>query len=125
MILAAVVVSTSNVQGVVDSSCTKEKICTKGYTATVRPTVGYTNRLKIKQMQENGIEGSPHDFEEDHFIPLELCGHPVNPDNLWPEPWPEAHKKDQDEDRLHREVCEGTLTLEGAQAEIRALWKMH
>jgi hypothetical protein len=42
--------------------------------------------------------------------------------NLWPEPWTEArHVKDPEENRLHKAVCAGTITLAAAQQQI-ARW---
>lgn len=59
--------------------------------------------------------------EIDHLIPRELGG-ADDVKNLWPQPWPDAHKKDQEEDRLHKAVCAGTVTLVDAQERMRA-WK--
>jgi hypothetical protein len=42
--------------------------------------------LKVEQMPLYHEVGSPSNYEEDHFIPLELGGAPKNPKNLWPEP---------------------------------------
>ena len=72
-------------------------------------------------MKELGLVGLPKDFEEDHFIPLEIGGNPASPLNLWPEPWPDAHRKDRVENWLHRQVCSGKMTLREAQDEIH-LW---
>jgi hypothetical protein len=55
--------------------------------------------------------------ELDHRIPRELGGADVVA-NLWAEPWPDAHRKDREENRLHAAVCAGTLTLAAAQAAI-------
>src|SRR4051812_17735754 len=109
--------------GVIDPSCTKEKVCQDRYTKTVRPPARYTNALKERQIT-NGMSDclSPSECEEDHFIPLELCGCATCVENLWPQPWPEARKKDADETRLHRSVCKGEMTLEAAQAELRRKW---
>jgi len=100
---------------------THQTICKPGFTKTVRPPVSYTDTLKIRQMAELRLTGRAKDFEEDHFIPLELGGNPTDPHNLWPEPWPDAHKKDVVEDFLHRQVCADKMTLRGAQDEIH-LW---
>jgi hypothetical protein len=37
--------------------------------------------------------------------------------NLWPEPWPQAHKSDPRENAWKRKVCNGTLTLRQARAQ--------
>src|SRR5581483_11898787 len=67
----------------------KQTICKAGWTRTVRPIAKYTDELKIQQMKQRGLTGDPHKFEEDHLIPLSLGGAPSDPNNLWPEPWPE------------------------------------
>jgi hypothetical protein len=57
-------------------------------------------------------------YELDHLIPRELGG-ADDVGNLWPQPWPNAHQKDQLENALHRAVCRGELRLEDAQAQMR------
>jgi hypothetical protein len=55
-------------------------------------------------------------YEEDHLISLELGGAPRSKKNLWPQPWPQARRDDHGiEARLHRQVCNGTLTLRQAR----------
>lgn len=98
-------------------------ICKKGYSATIRPPVSYTEPLKLEQIKEYGYDDTnPRDYEEDHFISLELGGSPTDPKNLWPEPHPSFNEKDKVEDYLHKEVCNGNLTLTQAQQEITHNW---
>lgn len=97
-------------------------ICRPGYTKLIRPPAAYTNALKRKQLPHGARMG---DYEEDHLIPLELGGHPRDPHNLWPEPWTgaaNAHVKDRCENRLHRQVCSGAITLKAAQTGIATNW---
>lgn len=45
--------------------------------------------------------------------------------NLWPElyrPKPGAHEKDEVENQLHKEVCNGDITLQRAQRIIVEDW---
>ena len=108
----------------------RQTICNPHWsTKSVRPEESYTHRLKIEQIAEYGYSDSRlKDYEEDHFIPLELGGSPTDPKNLWPEPFetstPDggAHAKDRVESYLHAEVCSGSLTLEQAQHEIAEDW---
>jgi hypothetical protein len=108
----------------------RETICNPRWsTKSIRPEAGYTNRLKLEQISEYGYSDSRlRDYEEDHFIPLELGGNPTDPKNLWPEPFetsvPDggAHAKDKVENYLHAEVCSGSLTLDQAQREISQDW---
>jgi hypothetical protein len=90
-------------------------ICMHGWTKTIRPPTSYTNALKAKQMREYGIGGSLSDYQEDHLISLELGGHPIDPRNLWPEPYPRASEVDSIENDLNAQVCSGDLSLESAQ----------
>ena len=90
-------------------------ICRRGWTATIRPPVSYTNALKVKQMHEYGETGPLSAYQEDHLISLELGGDPNDPRNLWPEPYPRAADVDRIENQLNDEVCSGQLTLAEAQ----------
>ena len=96
-------------------------ICVKGWTRTVRPPTTYTNDLKRRQMREYGVVGVSSDFQEDHLISLELGGHPTDPRNLWPEPYPRASQVDRIENDLNARVCGGSLSLGDAQREESAL----
>src|SRR5206468_9593636 len=93
----------------------QKTICVRGWTGTIRPPQSYTGTLKTRQLQAPRFEdkNSAH-YEEDHFISLELGGHPRDAKNLWPEMWgtpgtpltsrgPKA--KDAVENELHKEVC--------------------
>lgn len=63
--------------------------------------------------------------EIDHLISRELGG-ADDIRNLWPQPYGaqpwNAVRKDRLENQLHREVCDGTILLEGAQREIATDW---
>jgi len=98
-----------------------QTICVPGWTRTVRPSVEYTNALKVKQMRAYGELGSPSDYQEDHLISLELGGHPTDPRNLWPEPYPRAAQVDRIENDLNAKVCSGALPLADAQLQESAL----
>lgn len=105
-------------------------ICKAGYEESVRPSVSYTNKLKYQQMVEYGYATSSAsaklvavNYEEDHFIPLELGGNPTAPTNLWPElDNGTPNEKDKVENYLHRQVCNGVITLAQAQKEITTNW---
>ena len=90
-------------------------ICKHGWTRTIRPPTDYTNALKLKQMRDYGVGGSPSQYQEDHLISLELGGHPTDPRNLWPEPRPRADIVDGIENDLNAAVCAGRMTLADAQ----------
>lgn len=105
--------------GVVNPDVTQANIastvCKHGWTRTIRPPTDYTNALKLKQMRAYGVGGSPHDYQEDHLISLELGGHPTDARNLWPEPYPRAAEVDSIENELNAKVCAGDLSLDEAQ----------
>jgi hypothetical protein len=105
--------------GVVNPDVTQanvaDTVCKHGWTRTIRPPTGYTNALKLKQMREYGVGGSPSQYQEDHLISLELGGHPMDARNLWPEPYPRAAEVDSIENELNARVCSGDLSLDEAQ----------
>ena len=100
-------------------------ICVKGWTATVRPPVEYTNALKAEQMKQYGETGPPSAYQEDHLISLELGGNPTDPRNLWPEPYPRAADVDKIENELNAKVCSGELSLADAQDQESRLKHEH
>jgi hypothetical protein len=103
-----------------------ETICNPEWsTRSIRPPSSYTAKLKRQQIRELGLPGTPADYEEDHFISLELGGSPTDPRNLWPEPYdPGAGAKEKDvvENYLHKQVCTAAMTLEEAQKAIVTDW---
>jgi hypothetical protein len=96
-------------------------ICRRGWTRTIRPPVSYTNDLKRKGLRAYGLRGPPSRYQEDHMISLELGGHPTDPRNLWPEPYPRASAVDRRENGLNAQVCGGALSLAEAQRRESAL----
>ncbi len=113
---------TSCTPGAVFQDATKDKICISGYTKKVR---NVSVSLKNKIYSAYGvIKHTAATYEMDHLIPLELGG---NNDitNLFPEaanPKPGFHEKDKLENYLHKQVCNGAMTLQEAQAEIATDW---
>jgi hypothetical protein len=107
--------------GVVNPDITQQNIaatiCKHGWTRTIRPPTDYTNALKLKQMRDYGVGGSPQQYQEDHLISLELGGHPTDARNLWPEPYPRAAEMDSIENNLNAKVCSGDMSLDDAQQQ--------
>jgi len=108
-----------------------QTICMSGWTATIRPPASYTNNLKTEGITKYGFNDTNlADYEEDHFLPLELGGNPKDQKNLWPEPYNTqvngqrmgAHEKDRVENLLKKQVCAGTITLKEAQDQIVSDW---
>jgi hypothetical protein len=122
---AAIVADPVRTPGVLNPDVTQatigKTICTRGWTRTIRPPTDYTNALKLRQMREYGEAGPPSGYQEDHLISLELGGHPTDPGNLWPEPYPRAAAVDEIENELNANVCDGSLTLADAQEKESAL----
>jgi hypothetical protein len=92
--------------------------CEPGYARAHRPPYAVTHAIKLNRLHGR----QARDYELDHIVPLELGGCPTCPTNLQLQPWPEAIRKDRDENRLHRAVCSGHMSLPEAQREMRA-WK--
>lgn len=107
----------------------KEEICgTK--TSTVRNVSG---SLKLQVYRRYGMSGPNAAFpgtdllppyEVDHLVSLELGGS-NDITNLWPQAFGQpmgAHEKDALENRLHKLVCNGQLSVEDAQHAIASDW---
>jgi len=111
----------------VTQSTIHSTICVSGWTATVRPPTSYTNPLKVQGIADYGYsDTSLSDYEEDHFVPLELGGDNADA-NLWPEPaspTPGFHQKDDLENFLHDAVCGGRMCLADAQRGIESDWAL-
>ncbi len=99
-----------------------QTICRRGWAEGVRPPESITEPEKYASMAAYGDRGSAAGYEYDHFIPLELGGATNDPRNLWPEPGASPNPKDEVEDELNAEVCDGTLTLSRAQHLIAVNW---
>jgi hypothetical protein len=98
-------------------------ICSRGWTKTVRPPTSYTSALKLVQIRQYGFSGGAVDYQEDHFISLELGGAPRDPKNLWPERRPRADRVDTIENDLNAKVCSGDISLaEGRRREAELKW---
>lgn len=113
--------------GITNPDVTQENIattiCQSGYTKTIRPPVSYTEPLKIQSIKTYAYSDTiTKDYEEDHLISLELGGSPTDPKNLWPEPGASPNEKDSVENYLHKQVCNGNITLAEAQQEISSDW---
>jgi hypothetical protein len=107
----------------VTQSTIRQTICSRGWTKTIRPPSSVTSALKLVQMKQYGFAGGPSDYQEDHFISLELGGAPNDPKNLWPERRPHADQVDTVENELNAKVCSGEITLaEGRRREAEMKW---
>lgn len=98
-------------------------ICVTGYTTTVRDV---PESLRKQAFERYGISYPPpsYSYELDHLISLELGGS-NNITNLFPEayePKPGAREKDVVENYLHKQVCDGLMSLEDAQYKIVHDW---
>ncbi len=113
-----------------DSACTPgavlttniKLICTVGYTKTVRDVSAAT---KKKVFAEYGIPYDQHsNYEVDHLISLEIGGS-NDISNLFPESYSiknNAHSKDSFENYLHKQLCNGSISIAAAQKEISSNW---
>lgn len=126
-VLALAAPDTSPPPGAINPKVTQsniaQTICRPGWTATIRPPESYTYQLKRQQIAARHLPGRPRDYQEDHYVPLGIGGHPTDPRNLWPQPVEEAHLKDMLELALNRAVCGGKMTLTDAQhCLLNQLW---
>ena len=98
------------------------QVCVAGYSERVREV---PESEKRQVYAEYGIRSHKRgQYEVDHLIALELGGS-NGIRNLWPEAAnarPGFHEKDRLENKLHRLVCAGSLSLRKAQSLIAYNW---
>jgi hypothetical protein len=114
------------INGNVTQDNINDTICFPGFAKKIRPPTSYTTPLEIKLMKSYGFTGDRKDFELDHLISLQLGGSPKDVKNLWPEPYLtefNAHTKDRFENYLHKQICNGSMSLSEAQEQIATDWK--
>ncbi len=108
--------------GAAITGVTKDQICTPGYAKSVRNVPEKEkNDVYLEYGITSHVEG---EYEVDHLISLELGGS-NDISNLWPEPAdpkPGFHEKDKVENELHKQICEGIITLQQAQQQISNNW---
>jgi hypothetical protein len=108
--------------GAIIAEATKEQICVSGYSQSVR---NVSEKTKNEVYASYNITSHPTGaYEVDHLISLELGGS-NDISNLWAEPAnpkPGFHEKDKVENYLHKQVCDGKISLQDAQIEIANDW---
>jgi len=119
--------------GLARSGLSEQTICATKWGQDARHV---TQAMKDKVFSEYGLTGNDdpacvpdahgRHCEIDHLISRELGG-ADDVRNLWPqpygtEPW-NAARKDRLENRLHKEVCAGRLSLTAARKEISTDWR--
>lgn len=105
-----------------------DTICRSGYSKSIRPPESVTEPEKLVVMRAYGLRGSPHPYELDHIISLELGGAANSYKNYYPElnyPHPSGfflNPKDHVEGALHRLICDRRISLARAQRLIATDW---
>lgn len=101
-----------------------EELCTPGYTQGVRNVSTATKKQVCATYAVSPQDCNGKKYEIDHLISLELGGS-NDSKNLWPQPYqpkPGAREKDRLENWLHKEVCDGIMSLTDAQKSISGDW---
>ena len=126
LIAAHVLPDPSVTPGVLNPAVTpdtiKATICVDGWTATVRPSDDYTDKLRAADTP-SGQE--PSGGELDHLVSIEDGGDPSSPQNLWWMVYADrygARVKDVLETKVSRLVCAGKITLDQARAALTPNW---
>jgi hypothetical protein len=112
---------------------TLHELCTKKWgkdrrhvTAAMKREVFESYGLQCKPLFQGSHLPACKNWEVDHLQSRELGGADAVK-NLWPQAYEgewNAHMKDRVENRLHKEVCTGNITLEQAQKEISTDWRI-
>lgn len=106
----------------------ERNICADDFrTAPIRSTIVNFAGLKKKACVEYGIAKCDGSYEGDHLISLENGGCKDCLANLWPQPVDAAdvvgfHTKDVVENRTHKLICSGKITLQQGQQGLAVDW---
>jgi hypothetical protein len=101
----------------------KARVCTPGYAGRVR-NVPQSRKDAVYAAYGMTQHFNGRNGEVDHLVSLELGGTNATA-NLFPEaasPTPGSHEKDRLENRLHDDVCSGSISLRRAQRLIAGNW---
>jgi hypothetical protein len=108
----------------VTPSTIQSTICVKGWSASIRPPLSYTNRIKKQKMADMGLPLELiGDFQLDHKLPISLGGSAHDPRNLVLQDLDEAEEKDIVERCLRIAVCAGAVDLGEAQQAVWIDWR--
>lgn len=111
--------------GVVRTDLTQEQMCAIKWGKDHRAVTASMKRQAFLNYGYKKLNKDPRcPCEIDHEISRELLG-ADDIKNLWPQSYRgawNAHKKDALENRMHKLVCNGTITLKQAQQEISHDW---
>lgn len=97
-------------------------ICSRGWTATVRPPESVTEPLKRASMTAYGDTGPISSYQNDHLVALSSGGSPSDPRDQWAEPGATPNPKDAVEAAANRAICTGRLPLAQVQASMASDW---
>jgi len=106
------------------SGLTKTVLCSAGFRTSSVRNVPESEKHRVEIEYGMAPKGYGRTIEIDHIVSLELGGS-NDIANLYPEPGSGAasyHVKDRLENRLHRLVCAGTISLHAAQLGIAQNW---
>jgi hypothetical protein len=121
--------------GVTRPDLTVEQICKTKWGKDARAVTEAMKREVLQAYHMTAADCPSGKIEIDHLCSRELgCADDVK--NLWPQCYEKpvaglkasetkewgAHKKDRLENRLHKEVCDGTTSLDDARHEIITDW---
>ena len=111
--------------GAADPKLTAKVLCAKGFTTKSIRNVSAALKHDVYVSYGMTVGKKPCPCEVDHLVSLEIGG-TNDLTNLWPQPYTtmpyNAHVKDALENKLHKLVCDGTITLDQAQTEISTDW---
>jgi hypothetical protein len=97
-------------------------VCTRGWTASVRPPVSITEPIKRELVATEYPGGRLSDYVLDHRVPLELGGS-SDRSNLWLQTITDAKHKDEVETFENHEACAGHVSLAEAQQQTAVNWQ--
>jgi hypothetical protein len=98
-----------------------QTICKPGWSDQVRPDTDVTTPKKLTDMRQYGLDPFADPVvghmthREDHLIAITLGGALLDDANLWPQPYRDSVRKDNETRQLRKQVCSGQILLADAQ----------
>jgi Protein of unknown function (DUF3761) len=108
--------------GAYSPGLTRSVICSPDFSTSTIRNVPASEKHTVELEYGMQPRGYGSTLEIDHIISLELGGSNTIA-NLFPEQAPGYHVKDKLENRLHKLVCSGAITLRAAQQGIAQNWE--
>ena len=118
-LLLATAAGAQTINPAVTQATIEQTICSRGWSASVRPSQAYTGRIKHAMCVTELSHRCSPGLILDHIIPIEVGGSPDDPANMQLQTLADSKAKDALENAARRDVCAHRVSLAAARARFR------